>query len=1025
MMLKRCICFVVAIAMIIMSLPIVTLAQSDESPRVDAVRGTVFVQRVGGHEQTVVYRGMRIYDGDIVISGRNSTATIMYYGQVVIMGELTTLAFNSVWQRNARTNSSISLIEGMLKKRVDVQLDENSSNMVQAAGTLVGVRGTKYILTYRRMLFGDDAVSAGNPFVRMLMIDGAVVLDLPDPDNMGAVASFLVTPQGMQRLTEDVHGRQVTQDVVSAPDDFIIPLESLDLTILEAIRDDPSAMALNPELFSRIEEAIENRRAEDERRVQNLEERPPPQIIAASEADTILPTLVREQEQQIITPPINQPQLPELPEQDTVLPQAPQEADPVIVMPDPEPIVEPDPAPIPDPVDEPTPELPPLPDPIVDPDPDPVVEPDPDPVVEPDPDPVVEPDPTPIPDPIGNDEAPVTDPSDSGGSGSSDASPDPGSPDPGCECTVAACDCDICNCDAATCICVGCHVPDPGCECDVYTCDCDDCDCTGSVCTCDDCCPVIPPLNITVTHSSTSPMTPIGNDNERTITIAISGFVDEASSEDFRLTVAPVVGLSFAGHDVEPVYDATYSTRTFSLTVTYNRTQSFENSVVPLEIALIGAGDYTFTMPSNITVSVVDGQESGRPIVITPENIYDLNEILLGNHDLLDGYFVLEEDISLTQDWSPIPSFSGTFDGNGNSIDLINFPIGASVQRPSLFEEIAPGGVVRNLVLTNINIGHVANGGTIVGGIAAVNRGTISNVAVIGGESGTISIDLSLQRDIGGLVGRNYGIIENSFSDIRIPGNPSNVNTNIGAIAGVNRSGGIIRNNVAIPTTIMGTNNNPNRGRIVGTNQSSASNMYNNFARANMNIGGRAPIDGSDRDGTGITPANILDVQSMLDATFGTDAPNIVQILGIVPLGISIFTIVTCECEVCECDDCGDCSDDDAAAKENDDCNVYVKDEEDDDTDDDEDDDTDNDYDEMDEDEEYEDDYQDQDNELDDEYYYDQDPAEDFDDDEYFEWIDDKDEYRFYATKEYSYGTSYKNENTRHGSLGQEQIAEQ
>ncbi|MCL2874173.1 MAG: InlB B-repeat-containing protein [Defluviitaleaceae bacterium] len=291
-MIKKCVCFIIIFSMTFLSFPNFVEAQSiDNGPRIESVRGTVFVQRVGGHSLAAVHRGMNIYDGDVIITGINSAATIIYYEQMIIMGELTTLSVNSIWQRHGRNNSTISLVEGMIKVRVDMRLDDGSRNMVQAAGTIVGVRGTKYILTYRRMIFDDDGIGIGNPFVRMLVIDGEVVVDLPDPDNLGDVATFLVTPQGMQRLTEDIQGRQVHGESENVPEMLAIPLESLDLIILEAIRDDLRILEQNPDLFNRIEEAIELRIIEDERRMQALPERPPPQIITGSEADEVLPTL--------------------------------------------------------------------------------------------------------------------------------------------------------------------------------------------------------------------------------------------------------------------------------------------------------------------------------------------------------------------------------------------------------------------------------------------------------------------------------------------------------------------------------------------------------------------------------------------------------------------------------------------------------------------------------------------------------------------------------------------------------------
>ena len=283
---KKFTAFSIIFAMIFLLLPDISVYAADDSPRIEAMRGPVFIYRTGGHSLTAAHRGMNIYDGDVVITGLNASATVKYYQQTITMGEHTKLSVNSVWQRHGRNNSSITLVEGMIKVRVDVQLDDNSRNTVQAAGTMVGVRGTEYVLIYQRPIFGGV-----EPFVRLLVIEGEVVVDLPDPDNDGGTASYMVTPQGMFRLHEDISGRQVYEELDYVPDMFLVPLESLDIAILRALRDDPRAREQNPELFSRIEEAIEWRMTENDLRMNFVQERPGPQIIFASEAEEVLPTL--------------------------------------------------------------------------------------------------------------------------------------------------------------------------------------------------------------------------------------------------------------------------------------------------------------------------------------------------------------------------------------------------------------------------------------------------------------------------------------------------------------------------------------------------------------------------------------------------------------------------------------------------------------------------------------------------------------------------------------------------------------
>ena len=75
----------------------------------------------------------------------------------------------------------------------------------------------------------------------------------------------------------------------------------------------------------------------------------------------------------------------------------------------------------------------------------------------------------------------------------------------------------------------------------------------------------------------------------------------------------------------------------------------------------------------------------------------------------------LAADIDLTgQDWTPIPGYAGTFDGDGNTITglTINQSTGSNV---GLFASIAGGGTVKNLTLDNVNITVGFNVGAIAG----------------------------------------------------------------------------------------------------------------------------------------------------------------------------------------------------------------------------------------------------------------------------------------------------------------------
>ena len=131
----------------------------------------------------------------------------------------------------------------------------------------------------------------------------------------------------------------------------------------------------------------------------------------------------------------------------------------------------------------------------------------------------------------------------------------------------------------------------------------------------------------------------------------------------------------------------------------------------------------------------------------------------------------LEADIDLEGVSISIPIFLGTFEGGGHAITGLNLTESASVY--GLFSQVAAGAVVRDLRAA----GQAAPSGTqsSVGGIAGENRGTIENCAF----SGVVSA--------GSLVG---------------------------GIAGVNRTGGVIRG-----CTVTGAvRGDSGTGGIVGQN---------------------------------------------------------------------------------------------------------------------------------------------------------------------------------------------------------------
>ena len=104
------------------------------------------------------------------------------------------------------------------------------------------------------------------------------------------------------------------------------------------------------------------------------------------------------------------------------------------------------------------------------------------------------------------------------------------------------------------------------------------------------------------------------------------------------------------------------------------------------------------------------------------------------------------------QTFTPIPNFTGLFDGQGQTI--ANLTIASTTQNIGLFGTIASAGEVRNLNLTNVSVSADSSvNSQLVGTLAGINAGTIANVSATG------QVQVGSGSTAGGLVGQNLGTI--------------------------------------------------------------------------------------------------------------------------------------------------------------------------------------------------------------------------------------------------------------------------
>ncbi|WP_346200137.1 GLUG motif-containing protein [Caldifermentibacillus hisashii] len=160
-----------------------------------------------------------------------------------------------------------------------------------------------------------------------------------------------------------------------------------------------------------------------------------------------------------------------------------------------------------------------------------------------------------------------------------------------------------------------------------------------------------------------------------------------------------------------------------------------------------------------------NGTQTDPYLIRTPE---DLNAI----RNDLKAYYKLTNDIDMSEwgNWNPIaPSttnkFEGYIDGKGHKI--INLKIISNAEFAAFIGNArgdVSNGYIKNLGLENVYVESDKNN---VAGLVAVNfKTTITNCYV----TGTIKNISPTAYYTGGIVGKQYGLIENCFTDCNVIG---------------------------------------------------------------------------------------------------------------------------------------------------------------------------------------------------------------------------------------------------------------
>ena len=158
------------------------------------------------------------------------------------------------------------------------------------------------------------------------------------------------------------------------------------------------------------------------------------------------------------------------------------------------------------------------------------------------------------------------------------------------------------------------------------------------------------------------------------------------------------------------------------------------------------------------------GDSADDPILISTQE--DLEGLGAGS---TGKYYKLENDITLTSDWVPIVSFSGTLDGGGYTISGLNVPGSSTPNLGGIVNSLKAGATIKNLNVNGSVTSNYASNAR-VGGIVGYNYGTVDNCTFSGSVTGS-KMQFADNGAIGGIVGLNHsGTITGCINNADVSG---------------------------------------------------------------------------------------------------------------------------------------------------------------------------------------------------------------------------------------------------------------
>lgn len=209
MRIKRGMLYILIAALLLSLIPAAVFADNSRTATVQELYGSVKVKMVTSEKEIKAFKGMRLNEGDTILTGKDSKAVLrLDQDKEIVIAANTQAVLTKIGSKGASTDTVITIVTGGVGNKVEKKLDKDSKYKIKTPTAVMGVRGTEfYVQVERDVKKGSKA----DPDVNVWLAEGTIELN------------FRLDGVNITNLNENI-GKPKTI-IMTAPSKFEFPSE--------------------------------------------------------------------------------------------------------------------------------------------------------------------------------------------------------------------------------------------------------------------------------------------------------------------------------------------------------------------------------------------------------------------------------------------------------------------------------------------------------------------------------------------------------------------------------------------------------------------------------------------------------------------------------------------------------------------------------------------------------------------------------------------------------------------------------